>query len=129
MMDAETLAYLLRGGRLSLSERIERGVWPHPPLKLSCLVRHLACLIKAEQWFPRPWQPAVPGESVWEGGVIERVSPGKYIYRTQHHHPLDPTVLAGYAEKTFTSSKRAAAWYLKWDLHLPGNLDGWQVIR
>jgi len=128
-MDAETLTFLLSGGRLSLSERIERGLWPHPPLILSNLVCHLACIIEAEQWFPRPWRPAVAGEPIWEGGVIERISPRRYIYRTQHHHPLYPTLLAGQTEKVFISSNRAAAYYLKWDLNLPGDLDGWQVIR
>jgi hypothetical protein len=128
-MDAETLTFLLRGGRLSMSERIERGLWPHPPLKLGELVRHLARVIESERWFPRPWQPAVPGKPVWEGGVIERVSPTKYIYRNQHHHPIQPTLLAGQTEKVFRSSKKAAAYYLKWDLNLPGDIDGWQVIK
>ena len=128
-MDPETLTFLLGAGRLSMSDRIERGLWPHPPLKLSELVRHLSGVIESEKWFPRPWEPAVPGQPVWEGGVIERVSPTRYIYRNQRHHPTNPSVLAEQTEKGFTSSKKAAAHYLKWDLHLPGDLDGWQVIK
>jgi hypothetical protein len=127
-MDPETLTFLLRGGHLNLSERSASGLWPHPPLNLSHVVVHLAAVIESEQWFPRPWQPAIPGEPVWEGGVIEHVSRTKYIYRTQHHHPLNPTILEGQTEKVFRSSKKAAAHYLKWDLHLPGDLDGWQVV-
>ncbi len=128
-MDAETLAFLLRGGHLSLPERTERGLWPHPPLRLAVLEQALAKIIEAGRWFPRPWEPAAPGQPVWEGGVIEHAGPGKYIYRTQRHHPLDPTLLAEQTEKTFRSARKAAAFYLKWDLHLPGDLDGWQVIR
>ena len=55
-----------------MPERIERGLWPHPPLKFSAVVGHLAQVLKSEKWFPREWKPAVPGESIWEGGVIER---------------------------------------------------------
>jgi len=128
-MDSETLTFLLRGGRISLPERIASGLWPHPPLKLAQVRRHLAGLIEAERWFPRPWEPATPGQPVWEAGVIEKVSPRCYIYRNQHHHPLNPTVLAGQTEKRFTSAEKAAAYYLKWDLLLPGDLDGWQVVR
>jgi len=128
-MDAETLTFLLRGGRISPSERVERGLWPHPPLKLAEVVSVLSRVLESETWFPRPWEPAIPGQPVWEGGVIERASPTRYIYRNQHHHPLNPTVLARQIEKVFHSSKKAAAYYLKWDLNLPGDLDGWKVIK
>ena len=73
-MDADTLTYLLRGGHLSMSERIERGIWPHEPLKFSVVVRHLANILEAEKWFPVEWQPPVPGDAIREGGVIEHQS-------------------------------------------------------
>jgi hypothetical protein len=47
-MDAETLAFLLCGGQLSRSERVERGWWPHPPLKLAGLVGQLSRVIEIE---------------------------------------------------------------------------------
>lgn len=128
-MDSETLTFLLRGGRISMPERIERGLWPHPPLKYSDVVRHLAHVLKSERWFPREWHPAVPGEAVWEGGVIERKARWLYIYRTQRHHPLDPTVFVEKSGKLFISPKAAARYYLKWDLNLPGYLDGWKVEK
>jgi len=111
-----------------MSERIERGLWPHPPIKLADVVRHLARVLEAEKWFPREWKPAVPGGAVWEGGVIERQSPSRYIYRAQRHHPINPNLLAEQTEKTFTSSEAAAHFYAKWDLNLPGDLDGWNVV-
>ena len=128
-MDAETLTFLLRGGHMSMPERIERGLWPHPPLEFSEVVRHLAEVLRAGRWFPREWMPAMPGEFVWERGVIERKARWLYIYRTQRHHPLNPTVLAEQGSKIFLSPRGAAKHYLKWDLNLPGDLDGWKVIE
>jgi len=37
-------------------------------------------------------------------------------------------VLAEQTEKVFSSSQDAARYYLKWDLNLPGDLDGWTVV-
>jgi hypothetical protein len=127
-MDSETLKSLLRGEHLSMPERINRGAWPHPPLKLSDLVVHLSKVIESEKWFPREWKPTVSGEAVWEGGVIEHQSASRYVYRAQCHQPINPTVLAEQAEKVFPSAEDAARYYLKWDLNLPGDLDGWKVL-
>jgi hypothetical protein len=126
-MDSETLTFLLRGGHISLDERIERGLWPHPPLKFKDLVAHLAGVIAKERWFPREWTPHRAGEPVHEGGVIERVSSLRFVYRCRRHHPLNPLVLAEETESVFFRAKAVAAHYLKWDLGLPGDLDGWTV--
>jgi len=128
-MDSNTLTFLLKGGHLNMPERTELGLWPHPPLKFSDVVRHLAGVLESGKSFPRGWKPAVPGEPVWEGGVIEPKARWLYVYRAQRHHPLNPTGLAEKIEKLFFSSKAAARYYLKWDLSLPGNLDGWKVVR
>jgi hypothetical protein len=127
-MDSETLTLLLRGKHLNMPERIKRGAWPHSALKFSDLVTHLAKVLESEKWFPREWKPAVPGESVWEGGVIEHQSSSRYVYRAQRHQPINPTVLAEQTEKVFSSAEDAARYYLKWDLNLPGDLDGWTVV-
>ena len=111
-----------------MPERIERGLWPHPPLKFSVVIAHLSKVLESEQWFPREWKPAVPGEAVWEGGVIERQSSSRYVYRRQRPQPINPTVLAEQTEKVFSSAEEAARHYLKWDLNLPGDLDGWKVV-
>src|SRR5438105_1843699 len=126
-MDSETLTFLLRGGHLNMPERIERGLWPHPPLKLSDVVRHLAQVLKSENCFPREWKPAVACKSIWEGGVIERKARCIYIYRAPRHHPINPNVLAEQTKKMFLWPKSAARYYVKWDLNLPGDLDGWKV--
>lgn len=127
-MDLETLTTLLGGEHLDMPERIKRGLWPHPPLKLSDVIEHLTTILKSEKWFPRQWKPAIPGEPVWEGGVIERQSSSRYVYRSQRHDPINPNVLAEQTEKVFSSPEGAARYYLKWDLNLPGDLDGWTVV-
>jgi hypothetical protein len=61
--------------------------------------------------------------------VIERQGNDRYVYRAARAHPGDPYVLAESIERVFSSAGHAARYYLKWDLHLPGDLDGWKVIE
>lgn len=128
MMDEKTLKFLLRGGHLSMSARIEKGLWPHPPLKYSDVLDCLIRTIETETWFPYEWKP-VAGELIYEGGIIERISSSEYIYSICRHSPINPRLLAEQTKKVFTYPKEVAEYYLKWDLHLPGDLDGWQVIE
>ncbi len=127
-MDGLTLTMLLRGGRLSPAERAARGAASDAPLRLRDLARAVARLVRSEGSFPRPWQPHVPGEPVAEGGVIERRGPLRYVYRARRHAATNPRVLAEEAELWFPFAVWAARHYLRWDLHLPGDLEGWKVV-
>jgi hypothetical protein len=122
-MDADTLTFLLRGGHMNMPDRIERGAWPHPPLKFEDVMRHLVGVLESEEWFPNEWKP----DRVGEMGVIE-CRPWSYVYRCQRFHPTNPSVRADYIEKVFGTAEEAARCYLKWDLNLPGDLDGWKVV-
>ncbi|MFO0826570.1 MAG: hypothetical protein U0572_00330 [Phycisphaerales bacterium] len=42
---------------------------------------------------------------------------------------MAPTVLAAESERTFDSAQSAADHYLRWELRLPGDLDGWKVVE
>jgi hypothetical protein len=66
---------------------------------------------------------------VHEGGTIERVGRIWYVYRAQRHHPLSPTTLVEKSQRVFFTAAAAARHYLRWDLNLPGNLDGYQVVN
>ena len=127
-MDDELLMTLLRGEHVAMDLRIERGMWPHAPLRLADLVARIAQELEPARWFPRPWAPAQEGRVVHEGGTIERVGRMRYVYRAQRHHPLAPTLLAEQTERVFFTAAGAARFYLRWDLNLPGSLDGYQVI-
>lgn len=129
-MDGETLLFLLKGGHLSMPDRIARGVWPHAPLTLDYIADYLAIVLEqGEAWFPYRWDPHHPGEFVREGGTIERQQVNRYVYRTSAHHPTSPTTVSRTAETVFSNARDAAIHYLKWDLNLPGDLDGWKVLN
>jgi hypothetical protein len=128
-MDEETLTILLRGGHISMPERIARGAWPHPPLTLAEVLSHLTKLIQQHKWFPREYERHQEGQPVHEGGTIESQGPDRYVYRSARAHPIRPRELAQSVERVFSMADDAARHYLKWDLKLPGDLDGWKVIE
>jgi hypothetical protein len=129
-VDNETLLFLLKGGHLSMPDRIARGLWPHVPLSFDAVANYLAIVLEqGDAWFPYRWEPHRPGEPVQEGGTIQRQQVNRYVYRTSAHHPLSPTTLSHTGETVFTNARGAALHYLKWDLHLPGDLDGWKVLK
>lgn len=97
-------------------------------MRLSDLVCHLAEVLRRETWFPGAWRPHAKGQVVMEGGFIEKQVNG-YVYRSQRAAATNPCALAEKIERTFTNAQDAASHYLKWDLHLPGDLDGWKVIE
>jgi hypothetical protein len=128
-MDEELLDILLRSAHISMPERIARGPWPHPPLRFSEVLAHLTKLLEEHRWFPREWQPHREGEPVNEGGTIERQGSERYVYRATRAHPIQPCTLADSTERVFSNAEDAARYFLKWDLQLPGDLDGWKVIE
>jgi hypothetical protein len=96
---------------------------------MKTLVQAIREVLEQERWFPRVWEPAKEGEAINEHGVIERVGPLWYIYRKQRHHPIMPWVLAEQTQRVFLTAGGAARCYLRWDLNLPGRLDGYEVVR
>jgi hypothetical protein len=127
-MDDLTLTALLRGEHFSIPERLDRGVWPHPPLKFGELVQHLAEILRTVHWFPHEWRAPTPGDSVSEWPIVEKRGPGNFICYAQHADPADPRRLGNAGQISFKTPEGAARWYLKWALNLPGDLDGWTVI-
>jgi hypothetical protein len=103
-MDSETIIYLLKGGHLSMQERTERGIWPHPPLLFRDLADELVKYLETNKWFPHEWVERKNGELIDNVSVIEKT------------------------EETFHSATEAAEHYLKNALHLPGSLDKWKVV-
>ncbi len=128
-MDDETLLLLLKGGHLDMHDRIARGAWPHPSLTFDAVASYLATVLeKNDGWFPHRWEPRRPGQPVREGGTIERQGKSRYVYRSSAATPGNPTILNRSVETVFSSARDAAVHYMKWDLNLPGDLDGWKVL-
>ena len=126
-MDEATLVFLLRGGRISMEERARRGLWPHPPLRMKALAGQIAEIVRRDGAFPHPWRGHRPGEPVDEHGVIERRGLLRYVYRVQRHYATDPFRVAEVSERRFLTARGAARHYLRRELNLPGELDGWKV--
>ena len=111
-----------------MQERQEMGIWPHPPLLFKDLLNELVKYIETNKWFPHEWVERRNGEIIDDVAVIEKIDDKKFIYRSRSHNPRDITILATKAEEIFTSAAKAAEYYLKNVLHLPGNLDKWKVV-
>lgn len=126
-MDETTLILLLRGGHLDMSERLARGIWPHPPLQFDEVVRILTEYLTAHGSFPDSELGSSKDHPVHEGGEIRRSSSGQYIYKSRASNPINPREVAQVVEVVFANAEDAARYFLKWDLHLPGDLDGWRV--
>ncbi len=119
-MDKETLTFLLKGGHINVPDRISKGIWPHPPLKYTDVRTHLTEVIENCEWFPCDLSEGR------EGVVIQNIN-GKYICHSLQYSAYGPPIISEQSQKKFKTSKKAADFYLKWDLHLPGDLDSWKV--
>jgi hypothetical protein len=112
-----------------MPDRIARGVWPHSTVPFEAIAKHLAAVIEqGDVWFPYRWEPPGTGQLVREGGTIERQANDRYIYRNAAAHPGSPATINRFVETVFSNARDAVVHYLKWDLHLPGDLDGWKVV-
>ena len=127
-MDANSLTQILAGRHFNMTERIERGIWPHPPLKFCDLVRHLAEVLASQEWFPEKFIPARPGHIVADVVVVERSGSRDYVVHMQSSGPSGFTI-AGSGSRTFQSPDEAAEFFLHVAHRLPGDLDGWKVIE
>ncbi len=126
-MPPDVLTMLLRGGHLNVPERKARGLWPAEPLAYSEVLDHLAGVLEREEWFPHPLPDHKPGDFVFEGIILRRLSPSRYDCHMQRPSVYNPYVVAEQSRRKFKSSRAAAEFYLKWELNLPGNLDSWIV--
>lgn len=126
-MPPDILTMLLRGGHLNVEERKAKGLWPNENLCYSEVRDHLSAIIKKEEWFPREMPTHKDGDLVYEGTVIQRVSPTKYICHSRRPSVYDLSAMAEDSQKEFRSARDAAEFYLKWELNLPGRLDSWPV--
>ena len=126
-MPPDILTFLLRGGHLNVEERKAKGLWPNEHLLYTDVLDHLASLIQTEEWFPRTMPDHKPGDLVYEGTVIQRVSPSRFVCHSRRPSVYDLRAMAEQSQKEFGRARDAAEFYLKWELNLPGRLDSWIV--
>lgn len=67
------------------------------------------------------------GDLVYEGTVVQRISPSRFICHSRRPSVYDLRTVAEESHAEFHSAREAAEFYLKWELNLPGRLDSWPV--
>lgn len=126
-MPPEILTFLLRGGHMNVEERKANGLWPNETLRYSEVLDHLTSVIQNEEWFPRMLPEHKPGDLAYEGTVIQNVSPFRFICHSRRPSVYDLRAIAEDSHTEFATARDAAAFYLQWELNLPGTLDSWVV--
>jgi hypothetical protein len=126
-MPPDILTFLLRGGHLNVEERQAKGLWPNERLQYSEVLDHLANVIQQEEWFPRMMPEHKAGDLVYEGTVVQRVSPSRFMCHSRKPSVYDLGTVAEESHQEFRGAREAAEFYLKWELNLPGRLDSWIV--
>ncbi len=126
-MPPEILTGLLEGGHFDASEQEVLGLLPIETLKYAEVRNHLEGILATREWFPAPSSVATPGEPIHEGITIHRIASKEFTCYAQRTYAIDPSVLAEKSSYRCRSAREAADYYLKWELNLPGRLDGWTV--
>ena len=112
---------------MNVEECKAKGLWPNEKLRYSEVLNHLVSVIKREEWFPRKMPNHKSGDLVYEGTVIQRISPSHFVSHSRRPSVYDLYTVAEDSQQNFDNPKDAASFYLKWELNLPGRLDGWIV--
>jgi len=127
-MPLEILTRLLKGEHFNVDDRKKLGLWPSETLLYDDIAAHLVVVLEAFEWFPCSVPASVNGEAIREGIYIHREARDRFVCIAQRPRADNPAILAEKAEKIFNSPRAAADYYLKWELNLPGRLDGWLVV-
>jgi len=84
-------------------------------------------ILQHEDWFPRSMPQHKEGDLVYEGTVVQRIPPSRFICHSRRPSVYDLRALAAESKKEFDKAEDAAEFYLKWELNRPGRLDSWIV--
>ena len=122
------LIRLLAGEHLNVPERKALGLWPLEVLRYDELANCLAKALESQEWFPQSPNISEKGAPIREGLYIHRQTASRFVCIAQRTRASNPCVLAEQTETVFKYSLAAAEYYLKWELNLPGSLDGWTVL-
>ena len=122
----ELLVRLLKKEHINVPERKELGFFENKKIKYKDMKKQLICLLEESEWFPKELD-IDQNQVIEEGVFIQRRNNNCFICVVQRTDPGNPDQLAERTEKQFKTSKEAAEFYLKWELNLPGDLDGWEI--
>jgi hypothetical protein len=127
-MPPEILTRLLKGEHFNVEQRNALGLWPCETLAYNEVAAHLARLLESDEWFPQTPPTPIQDAAIREGIYIQRQERNLFLCFAQRSRTNAPSVLAEKTQTEFHSARSAANFYLKWELNLPGRLDGWPVV-
>jgi hypothetical protein len=122
-LPSSMICRLLAGEHLFPQEREQFGITSTTQICLDDLERFLANEINHANRFP----PETKQDSLsplYEGIKVTKVSEDKFVCTTRRALANNPSEIAEQAETVFNNAKDAAKFFLKWELYLPGRLDG-----
>jgi hypothetical protein len=126
-MDKQTLLFLLKGGHMDMQVRIKKGLWPHKPLKINECVEVISEYLQSNKCFPVSWVEKKNGMLIGDLLVIEKISEKEFVCHYRYSHPTDLLKISEEGKKRFKTAQAAIKYYLRHELYLPGDLDGWKV--
>ena len=105
-MTEEIAVQIASGRHFSMPERIEMGLWPHPPIAYEWLSAALTAELMRMRFFP-----AGSGDEgrAQESLVIEREG-SRFVGRSVVLSPLNPNVVEKNVERTFGSPDGRSVW-------------------
>lgn len=126
-MPSHIITRLLEGEHFDMDQRKALGLLPPETLSYAEVRDHLALLLADREWFPSKPSDSHNTEAVHEGIIVHHVSPNRFICHARRASAVNPFVLAEQSAYKCRSAREAAEYYLRWELNLPGRLDGWIV--
>jgi hypothetical protein len=126
-MPSQIITRLLEGEHFNMDQRKAFGLLPAETLSYAEVRDHLALLLADREWFPAKPSDSHNTDAIHEGIFIHHVSPNRFICYARRASTENPLVLAEQSACEFGSAREAADYYLRWELNLPGRLDGWVV--
>ena len=124
MITRDVILKLLSGEHVYPDERRRLGISKDTVLYYEELVEVLADELRATGCFPLGVEKVIL--ETREGIYIIKTERG-YECRMKRYSPSNSSIVVKEKKITFVEPKDAARFYLKWELNLPGRLDGIEV--
>ena len=121
MLPREILLKMLQGNHIYPEERQQLGITRDMVLSLNDLIEVLVEELNRAGRFPSDVDEGIL--ALREGMYLVKLQCG-YECRMLRYSVHNPNVVAEAKKTLFEDPKEAAAFYMKWELGLPGRLDG-----
>jgi hypothetical protein len=128
-MNDEILLNILSGHHYNILDRRELGIWPHTAISMGRCISVIKKSLLEKKYFPRKYKSPEVGRNVGDVMAIEAVEEGRYVLHSHSASQNNLAVISEESHKLYETSESVIREYLKWELGLPGDLDGWKVTE